>query len=453
MNDKNKLQSIRIITKDNIPEGTRLESLKEAEGLILGKTEDGSSAICLDPASDQNLNILALGQAGKGKTTKLVIPNVLSAIQSGRSVIVTDPKHEIARATSFAAAKKGYKIKTFDPFDAAVSDKWNPLHALEHMENNTAIKAASVLARTIIKNTNAAGAKEEYFAQAEMNLLTALILYVSKSGNYKGVRALPVLNNILHALICKSLSDVVVPEKDEPAYIFWKIFLSENVDKKQLITGLILRLEFLDNRDIKQVMSETNIDLSEPGKGKCIYYVQPQSNTLGSECLSALFLSCLAETLLIDMQNDLDCRLKNPVLLILDEITSAGKITDLADIMHEASCGGLSVIIPVNSVDALKEIYGTEAYLAADECDTWLIYGTDEMNTAKVAAERTGKATTILKPEVEGAEPKKIERPVSTPDELIRLLYLNPGTAILIRKGSLPMLITTYFWKEHGGAE
>jgi len=85
-------------------------------------------------------HLLLVAPTGTGKTTKFVIPNVLTLAGGENSVIVTDPSGEIFSQTSGYMQSKGFKVLKFDPTDPEHSIYFNPLsHIFSYVGEKTKI--------------------------------------------------------------------------------------------------------------------------------------------------------------------------------------------------------------------------------------------------------------------------------------------------------------------------
>src|SRR5260370_2563 len=58
---------------------------------------------------------IVFGPSGTGKTTRLLMANLLSDCLSDRSVIVIDPKAELAAVTAKFRHELGHEVKILDP--------------------------------------------------------------------------------------------------------------------------------------------------------------------------------------------------------------------------------------------------------------------------------------------------------------------------------------------------
>jgi type IV secretion system protein VirD4 len=90
-------------------------------------------------------NLALIAPTGSGKTTRFVIPNLLSL---EGSAVVTDPSGEIYRATAGHLAGRGFHIEVLQPAEVGRSLRFNPLAYLQGHQ------ALGELARTLAQYGN-----------------------------------------------------------------------------------------------------------------------------------------------------------------------------------------------------------------------------------------------------------------------------------------------------------
>lgn len=117
-----------------------------------------------------NLNLLALGKSGSGKSYFLAAPNIL---QFNTCLVMTDPSKELLHKYGKALENVGYEVMVFDIEDTSRSLKYNPFHYIRRE------KDVFTVVNTIIKNTTVEGSKgDDFWPKAEALLLKALMLYL-----------------------------------------------------------------------------------------------------------------------------------------------------------------------------------------------------------------------------------------------------------------------------------
>lgn len=79
--------------------------------------------------SKSNTHSLIIAATGAGKTTSYAIPTIVSYARQKvkRSLVISDPKGEVYRATAATLKEEGYKVYVISFRDPSHSEFWNPL--------------------------------------------------------------------------------------------------------------------------------------------------------------------------------------------------------------------------------------------------------------------------------------------------------------------------------------
>ena len=158
--------------------------LGEWEGRLLGDPDQKELNRLGD---DRHLMTIAGSRAGKSRT--VLIPNLL---HYPGSVIVIDPKGELARETALARAETfGQSVVVLDPFGASgfQSFAYNPLDELDPA-SATFIDDVGLVASSLIIAAKGDG----HWTEAAKNLVTGILLYMYASG---GECSLPRMRRML----------------------------------------------------------------------------------------------------------------------------------------------------------------------------------------------------------------------------------------------------------------
>jgi len=102
-------------------------------GLYVGRTYDDATKRADEAILYKgDRHMLVFGPTGCGKTTRLLMPNLLDGLEDV-SVIVIDPKGQLAAVTAEHRRKLGHKVVLLNPFNALGlgSDGFNPLANLD----------------------------------------------------------------------------------------------------------------------------------------------------------------------------------------------------------------------------------------------------------------------------------------------------------------------------------
>lgn len=169
---------------------------------------------------------------------------------------------------------------------------------------------------------------DEFWPRAEENLLKAFEFYfletISDKNNLTNVYK-HIANGDIGEIdnIFKKLS----PES--PARMSYNIFSSgSDTIKASVITGLGTRLQMFQNEDLQKLTSETDIDLTLPGKIPCIYYIITSDMDSSYDFIASLFYTFLFIKLVRYADSLPTGRCENEVFFFLDEIANLGQIPD-----------------------------------------------------------------------------------------------------------------------------
>ena len=149
------------------------------DALTLGRLVDANEGITHKMNYGGGLNVLVFGPNGKGKGTRLLMPNLLQL--AGSSVVVIDPKGELAAVTAPFRRQLG-RVVVINPFgvltdhtgyEDLASVGYNPLAVLDPALPSFNVQA-SLLADALVS----VGGKDPHWDESARALLAALIMFV-----------------------------------------------------------------------------------------------------------------------------------------------------------------------------------------------------------------------------------------------------------------------------------
>ena len=119
----------------------------------------------------RNLNTLIIGGSGAGKTRFYAKPNVM---QANTSLIILDPKGEIARDEGYLLEQKGYTVKVLDLINMEKSHCYNPFVYLQS-DNDVQRLVTNLFKATTPKGSQS---NDPFWDTAAAMLLLALVFYL-----------------------------------------------------------------------------------------------------------------------------------------------------------------------------------------------------------------------------------------------------------------------------------
>ena len=438
-------------------------SLKNHNGTIFGLLN--GRYVCMPEESMLNKNVAVYGASGSMKTRAYCINRILQATVPGKdgkmeSLIICDPKSELYEKTS-ELLRKTHTVKVFNLVCPENSDSWNCLAEIEGDE-----LMAQRFCDVIIKNTGSERG-DHFWDSAEMNLLKALVLYVSTSYPKKKQN----IGEVYQLIAASSEQELnalfgVLPVT-HPAKAPYSIFkqASEGV-RGGVIIGLGSRLQVFQNRDIRNITSYNEIDLELPGKQPCAYYCITSDQDSTFDFLSSLFLSFVFIRLV--RYADEQCpggELPVPVHVLGEELCACGVIPDLSRKISVIRSRNLSMSCVFQNLAGLQNRYPYNQWQEIlGNCDVQLFLGCTDALTAEFISDRTGEASISVTSKakqlgtwrVSNYTPEYREtsgvgrRKLMTMDEVLRM---DIDKALILIRGKNVLEVDKYDYSKHPEAK
>jgi type IV secretion system protein VirD4 len=325
------------------------EQLNAAPWLLLGKTAQGLAALSQEY---QERHVLMVAPSGQGKTSGVVIPNLLREA-GDRSLFINDVKFELI-ATCAGWLEQRYHCIFLTPTKPTTSHHYNPL---AHVEN---MKDAQQLAACIVKNTGES--KEAFWNNVAELLLTASILHV------KAVNPHAPLSDLIQLLLSTPLDDLKHLLLTSPSQLARSVSTSllQNLARNERLAGSIMielasRLYSMAEPNITEVTSRDDIHfdafLATP---TAIFIAVHPSEADDIKWFTSAFTMQLMKYLSKAAEQSPKRRLPRSVALYLDEFGNQF-IPNFPDYISLVRSMGVAIMMAVQSLSQLQARYGEEA--------------------------------------------------------------------------------------------
>ena len=353
-----------------------------------------------NPKYARNKNVLVIAGSGSEKTRFYVKPNLM---QMHSSYCVTDPKGTIVIECGKMLEDNGYEIKILNTINFKKSMKYNPFAYIRSE------KDILKLVQTIIANTKGEGEKagEDFWVKAEKLYYTALIGYIWYEAPREEKNFATLLDMIDASEVREDDETYMNPidrlfealEKKEPTHFavkqYKKYKLAAGKTAKSILISCGARLAPFDIRELRELMSEDELELDTLGDRKTALFViisdtDDTFNFVVSIMYSQLF------NLLCDKADDVyGGRLPVHVRFLLDEFANIGLIPKFEKLIATIRSREISASIILQAQSQLKAIYKDNADTIVGNCDSTLFLG-KEKTTLKELSETLGKETIDL---------------------------------------------------------
>lgn len=279
-------------------------------------------------------HILTLGPNGSGKTMRLLLPNLYYL--RNWSILVVDPKGELAMQTHLRRSEDDREVVTFDPF-GVIGEKskrlidtyphlrsrsFNPINILDPDLSDFPDDAKKI-GEAIIKIEG----KEPHWSQAAQALCTgvvmALRLRVKDKANFAGLREI-----ITHdpKKLSATISELIreLPEKHAAISAKLNRFIRASGDSNELASVLataITQTDWIDSNPIKNALGSGMFDFGEMKKRPItVYLILPPRFLETHATWLRLMITAVLMPLLRTRGGEV------PVLFMLDEFAQLGRL-------------------------------------------------------------------------------------------------------------------------------
>ncbi|MFS1664499.1 VirD4-like conjugal transfer protein, CD1115 family [Streptococcus sp. zg-JUN1979] len=394
-----------------------------------------------------NKNTLTVGLPGDGKTFTFVKPNIM---QMNSSFVITDPKGLLVREVGHMLEWEGYTIKVFDLVSLKNSDQFNVFHYMDS-ELDIDRVAEAIVAGT--KRSNNGG--EDFWAQAEMLLMRALIGYLYFHGKILGNYE-PNISQVADLLRGIQRPDEETPapvevmfeelEQELQAKGFtssyanrqWDLF-NENFDGKtrtSVLAVLSARFSVFDHEDVKTLISRDTMEMEKWQTEKTAVFIAiPETdkafNFIATTMFTMMFrvLPKVADEILQGFHPTVKAKNLIHIRLILDEFANFGRFPNLTETLSSVRSREISLDIIIQAIAQIKALYKDEWETIFNNCATLLYLGTNDKDTMNYFSMRSGKQTINLKnySRSRGSQGSStmsmqtLQRDLLTPDEIARI--------------------------------
>lgn len=402
--------------------------------------------------TERNRNCTVIGRPGTGKSRYFLIPNILNA--GVETLIITDPKEELLKATGKSLIEKGYDIRVFNVKSKWRSDHYNPLKYIrkipkeaylldmetdvsrkELMEKrmdegkNIAEDDVMSLINSIMENTKSetieSNTGDPFWEKAEMVFLQALFYYVIFNEPLERRNFRTILELIrqgepkekdgktLDSELKQKFDRWALIEPDNIGVKQWKHFIVSQKSPKMMSTIIMTasaRLAPFNLREIDQMTSDDTMELERIGNsatspdkpdgshthGKVAYFIVTNPNDGAFNFLINLMYSQIFN--IIDQNaSDNYGRLAIPCNIWMDEFRQLGQIPRFLEnwaYVRGFNCG---ITIILQSLSQFKKIYKDEWETGLDCCDYILFLGSRSKETLEYMSTMLGKQTLYKK--------------------------------------------------------
>lgn len=336
-----------------------------------------------------NNNVLVIGSSGTGKTSHIVLPNIL---RGDRNIVCVDPKGNLYSKTKEHLESVGYEVYKLDLSDPSGKVGYNFFDYIK--SEHDVIKLAHIL---VYSESNSDKGVNEYFYQASEQVVASAIatcLWIDHDS-----RKYRTLQKVLD--ICKT----ILFSKENP----W-----EGLDLNSLWADLSFRLGKgyrelpeetagsvlstihsvvgkLNTRGTEQMMLEekTKLNIRNLADQKMTVFVTVSDTDRSYDALASIFFSQCMDMLCHIA--DTKCRgqsLPIHTQFIYDDFATNFKIDDFPKEISAFRSRNISAMLMIQAESQLSAMYQKDSLTVISSCDSILFLGSNDLESCKHIAER-----------------------------------------------------------------
>lgn len=336
-------------------------------------------------------HLVTLGPNGSGKSRRLLLPNLVRLAHW--SILVVDPKGDLAAMTAAYRAASGSKIVMLNPFDALSlgSHGFNPVAALDPASDDFPDDALG-LAEALIRVQG----QEPHWSESAQDLIAALIMFArlneADGGSLGFVRAQlgkpaaefrPLVENMMVAGIFHDCEELTVKAGR------FKEITPDNKELNSILSTALTQTRWLDSRPVKADLARGEYDFGRMKEEPTTVYLILPARRLGTH---ATWLRLMIASVLRPLM--LDTRAATvPVLFMLDEFAQLGHLGIIEQNLAMMRGYGVKLWAVFQDLSQAKDIYKDRWESFLGNAGVLQSFAPQDVVTAEYLSKRTGQST------------------------------------------------------------
>src|SRR5580704_2332925 len=431
-------------------------------------------------------HVLAFAPTRSGKGVGLVIPTLLAWSESA---VIYDIKGENWAKTAGFRSQQGHLCFKFSPVEDNASSRFNPLSEVRLFTPRDVSDAQNIA--NMIVRTGEDSPQERYWQDAATSITTGMILHVCYEAALPGRVA--SLADLAHVFTTpgsnfRDTLDDLLNFTHDPGYKHgWHMPTGERTATHPVVREKAQEMLDKEERDFSGVLSTaktaltlfsdplvakntsasdfTIADLVNYSRPISLYLVVPPSDKIRLRPLIRLMFTMVVNRLTERMvfegaEQKLN---RHQLLLLIDEFPSLNRMEIFADALSYMAGYGLKAYLITQDIRQIVDAYGQNESIVSN-CHVRIAFAPNQVDTAELLSKMTG-TTTVQKASFNfsgsrfspvmshvNASVDHIERPLMTPDEVMRLrppkkegngdseVITDPGDMLIFVSGHFPIL-------------
>lgn len=342
---------------------------------------------------------LVIGDTGSMKTLRYVLPLIYSCAKGNESMVIVDPKGELAKKMVPFLKENGYKTPVINLRSPHTSpDKWNPMGRIQQSyegqssydHENAVLQLNDLLDDLFYSRSNAD--KDKYWNETAGQLALGICELIEAIGEEL------TIENLLKWRYEK-MSDGTLRTyfdalpKDSTIYqnlAGYMTLTAENTKSCILSTFDQLVRVFKASSALTNMLSKSSFDMKKIGTEKvAVFLVVPDEKTT-FHFLATLFINQCYESLL-EQAEDYNGVLPQRINFVLEEFCNMPRITDIVPMLTAARSRNIRFHLVIQSYQQMVEKYGEHiSNTVIDNCGNLIYLHSRELSFLNYISELSG---------------------------------------------------------------
>ncbi|MFS0646124.1 VirD4-like conjugal transfer protein, CD1115 family [Siminovitchia sp. 179-K 8D1 HS] len=396
--------------------------------------------------------VIGITRSGKGETFVFPMLDVLSRAKNKPSLIVNDPKGELAAASYDTLVNRGYDVHVFNLIQQSMGMGFNPLQlvvdAWKNGNPSLSQQYANSVAYSLYHDPNA---KDPFWSNSAKSLVTAIILALTEDAVATGKEEKVNMYSVANFLSTKGSDndeegnnalDLFFRARDDnnPARMMYATsnFAAGNT-RASIFSTAMDKLQIFTLEPNAKLTSYNSMNLTDAGFGDkpvVVFMVTPDFDE-SNHVLASIFVSQLYRVNAEKATMSPSGKMKRHVHFLLDEFGNMPTVEGMSGMVTVGAGRGFRFHLIVQAYSQIKSRYGDEADTIIGNCSNQIYILTKDEQTAKQFSSLIGTKTItdisrngkLLSSDKSHSESVK-ERPLIMPDELMQL---KEGQSVVVR--------------------
>ena len=339
---------------------------------------------------------MVLGPTGSGKTMRVVLPYILSAIKRKENFIVTDGKNKLLSKVYVQLKDNNYEVITINMREPEKSHSWNPLYLpyQYYLKNDmdTCVELLDDLGKNIMMDRLPGESTDPFWATSSKNMFVGLAIALfedpATTENMINLRSIYHMSSKgferfgTSTYIHQYFKNYSVESR---ALEYMSSILNAPSDTRGSILSVFYQklLSFVSKISFWDKLCENEIDIDHLCTANTAIFLIYEDEKAESSALINIFLRQIYETYTKNRNreyglNFIRCH------FVLDDFTSLTPFYNLPNILMAARERNISFLFSINSMSLMEKIYGAELTdFVSNNCAKWIIFKNSEVKFIK----------------------------------------------------------------------